>query len=748
MGFQVSPGVQVTEKDLTNLVPSVATTTGAFCGYFRWGPAEEIVQVDSERNLLELFGGPTNLNSQYWFSAANFLGYGNDLRVVRKYNASAANSVAGQYNAQGGSFQIAHGESSGIQIKNEEDYENQISILGTSGPDEDNAGISAGAMFVGKYAGELGNSLLVSMSDATEDKIFGDAINTAALPGQTGATGGSFITQQGTTITAGVLDVQEAANIRGEVAVGDTIELSGSGNSYVVAGFSGGTTGGLSIETSGVSGGASAGHFGLQVETVSNHFTEDNADYTHIFFTTDLDNADVAGVTATVKYTHGANFDKFPGTSTQASDVFNVHNDEVQIAVIDEDGLWSGARGTVLETFTASKARDAKKFDGSSNYYVNVVNENSEYVWWGDHPEGTRVSGTTGGSTNGRPWGDDFAAIAADDGTDSGVGATFESLVRNLYMPMTRGADKGASEDLHSEASNNALFTNGYDLFEDSETQSDIALIVGGPAYSTLAGKLIDLADARKDLVTFLSPLKSDCVNTNAITTKVDAVVNYFNNTLNKSSSYGVFDSGWKYQYDGFNDVFRWVPLNGDVAGLCARTEFTNDAWFSPAGFNRGQIRNVTKLAINPRKAHRDKLYKNGINPVVAFPGEGTVLFGDKTMQSKPSAFDRINVRRLFIVLEKAIATAAKFFLFEFNDQFTRAQFVSTVAPFLREVQGRRGITDFRVVCDETNNTGEVIDRNEFVADIFIKPARSINFIQLNFVAVRTDVTFEEVTGA
>ena len=745
MGFQVSPGVNVTEKDLTNLVPSVATTTGAFCGYFRWGPAEEIVQVDSERNLLDLFGGPTNINSQYWFSAANFLGYGNDLRVVRKYNTSAANSVGGQFAAQGGALRLAAGFSSGIQVKNEEDYENQISILGTSGPDEDNAGISAGAMFVGKYAGELGNSLLVTMSDQKSDLEFTGA-------GVTGFTSGSpaiqsrttFTNQDGTAVVAGALAVLQADlsgnNIIGEVAVGDTLKLSGSDTTYTVLGFSGGTTSGIA--------GTSAGHRGFQPETVDNHFDE-TSDYTHIFLDRDIDSTDEGSITTTtLQWTYQGNFDKFPGTSTQASDVFNLHDDEVQVAVIDEDGLWSGARGTLLEKFTASKARDAKKFDGSSNYYVNVINESSKYVWWGDHPDGTRVGGTTAGLATGREWGDDFAAIAADDGTDSGSGATFESLVRNLYMPLIGGADRGQGEDLHSETNNNALYTNGYDLFEDSETQSDIALVIGGPAYSTLAGKLIDLADARKDLVTFLSPLKSDCVNTNAITTKVDAVVNYFNNTLNKSSSYGVFDSGWKYQYDGFNDVFRWVPLNGDVAGLCARTEFTNDAWFSPAGFNRGQIRNVTKLAINPRKAHRDKLYKNGINPVVAFPGEGTVLFGDKTMQSKPSAFDRINVRRLFIVLEKAIATAAKFFLFEFNDQFTRAQFVSTVAPFLREVQGRRGITDFRVVCDETNNPGEVIDRNEFVADIFIKPARSINFIQLNFVAVRTDVTFEEVLGA
>jgi hypothetical protein len=747
MGFQVSPGVNVTEKDLTNLVPSVATTTGAFCGYFRWGPAEEIVQVDSERNLLDLFGGPTNLNSQYWFSAANFLGYGNDLRVVRKYNTSAANAVGGQYKAQGGAFSIPAGRSSGIQVKNEEHYESLISILGTSGPDESNAGISAGAMFVGKYAGELGNSLLVSMSDQKADLTFGSAGGgvtgfTAGSPGA-GGVASTFTNQDGTAVVAGCLEIDELDGpaLRKEVAVGDTIKLSGSDTTYTVLGFSGGTTSDSSM-------GVSAAHRGLQPETLGNHFNEEGA-YTHIFLDRNLDSSDEGVITtATVQWTYQGNFDKFPGTSTQASDVYNIHDDEVQIAVIDEDGLWSGTRGTLLEKFTASKARDAKKFDGSSNYYVNVVNNESKYVWWGDHPDLTRVGGTSGGINTGRPWGDDFAAIAADDGTDSGSGATFESLVRNMYMPLVGGADKGVGEDLHSETNNNALYTNGYDLFADAETQSDIALVVGGPAYSTLAGKLIDLADARKDCVTFLSPLKSDCVNTNAITTKTDAVVNYFNNTLNKSSSYGVFDSGWKYQYDGFNDVFRWVPLNGDVAGLCARTEFTNDAWFSPAGFNRGQIRNVTKLAINPRKAHRDKLYKNGINPVVAFPGEGTVLFGDKTMQSKPSAFDRINVRRLFIVLEKAIATAAKFFLFEFNDQFTRAQFVSTVAPFLREVQGRRGITDFRVVCDETNNPGDVIDRNEFVADIFIKPARSINFIQLNFVAVRTDVTFEEVLGA
>jgi phage tail sheath protein FI len=281
-----------------------------------------------------------------------------------------------------------------------------------------------------------------------------------------------------------------------------------------------------------------------------------------------------------------------------------------------------------------------------------------------------------------------------------------------------------------------------YDSFDSAESV-DIALVISGPANATIATDLISMCESRKDCLVFLSPERSDVVN-NPGDEVTDTVA--YRNTLT-SSSYAVLDGNWKYQYDKYNDVYRWVPLNGDIAGLCARTDLERDPWFSPGGLNRGIIKNVIKLAYNPTKTNRDDLYVKGINPVVSFQGEGTVLFGDKTMLSKPSAFDRINVRRLFIVLEKAISRAARFSLFEFNDQFTRAQFVALVEPFLRDVQGRRGITDFRVVCDETNNTGEVIDRNEFVGDIYIKPARSINFIQLNFVAVRTGVSFDEVVG-
>jgi len=285
----------------------------------------------------------------------------------------------------------------------------------------------------------------------------------------------------------------------------------------------------------------------------------------------------------------------------------------------------------------------------------------------------------------------------------------------------------------------------GIDRFKDTETV-DLNLFICGKADATKAGNAMDMCTDRKDAVAFVSPELSDVVNVANEVTQTSNVKGYFDALT--STSYGMFDSGYKYTYDKYNDTYRWIPLNGDMAGLCARTDIVADAWYSPGGFNRGQIRGVVKLAYNPQKANRDILYRARINPICSFPGQGTVLYGDKTAQSKPSAFDRINVRRLFIVIEKAISTASKFQLFEFNDEFTRAGFRNMVEPFLRDVQGRRGITDFLVVCDESNNPGVVVDRNEFVADIFVKPARSINFISLNFIATKTGVAFSEVVGA
>ena len=401
-----------------------------------------------------------------------------------------------------------------------------------------------------------------------------------------------------------------------------------------------------------------------------------------------------------------------PGTSPYAASKSGV-NDEMHVVVIDEDGNITGKTGEVIEVYDrVSKASDAKSPQGDSNYVRDVIYNKSNYIYWMDH----HASGSNHGS--------------------AAAGITFTAV----DTPKTDSLINGANG---STATAGEIKT-AYEKFEDAETV-DVGLIIGGSCNATHVDDLITLAEKRKDAIAFVSPERSDVAGITSSITQTQNVLAFMNGI--RSSSYVMLDSGYKYMYDRYNDVYRFVPLNGDIAGLAARTDLIADSWFSPAGLNRGVIRGAVKLAYNPSKSQRDELYKARINPVVTFPGQGTVLFGDKTGLSAPSAFDRINVRRLFIVLEKAISTASKFQLFEFNDEFTRANFRNIVEPFLREVQGRRGITDFLVVCDETNNTGEVIDRNEFIAEIFIKPARSINFITLQFIATRTGVSFEEVAG-
>jgi phage tail sheath protein FI len=330
----------------------------------------------------------------------------------------------------------------------------------------------------------------------------------------------------------------------------------------------------------------------------------------------------------------------------------------------------------------------------------------------------------------------DHPVGVADWGTSAAA-----NVLDSLSAAITTSLDGGTDDFALTEAEKQ----NAFALFANAE-QFDISLVMLGKASAATAQYVIgNICETRLDCIALVSPenVSSGDVIIGSTSSEISQITAY--RDALSSTSYAVMDSGYKYQYDRYNDQYRYIPLNGDVAGLCARTDFTNDPWFSPGGLNRGQIKNVVRLAVTPTKTQRDTLYKKGINPVVTFPGEGTVLFGDKTLLSKPSAFDRINVRRLFIVMEKAIATAAKFQLFEFNDGFTRAQFKNLVEPFLRDVQGRRGITDFVVKCDESNNTGEVIDRNEFVADIFVKPNRSINFITLNFVAARSAINFSEI---
>ena len=405
-------------------------------------------------------------------------------------------------------------------------------------------------------------------------------------------------------------------------------------------------------------------------------------------------------------------FDKAPGTSPAAS-ALGASNDELHVVVIDEDGTITGTKGDVLETYAAvSKGSDAKTPQGDVNYYPDVIYNKSNYIYWMDH----NSSGTT--------WGQALS------------GTTYTDVTTVSNVSLSNGSD--------GTAASTAQKLTAYQKFQDAETV-DVSLIMAGSGDATHIDNLITIAENRKDAVVFASPERSDVVNVADDNTAKDNVIAFFNTI--RSSSYVVCDSGYKYAYDRYNDVYRFVPLNGDVAGLCARTDLVADSWFSPAGLNRGIVRGAIKLAFNPTKTQRDELYRARVNPVATFPGQGKVLFGDKTGLTAPSAFDRINVRRLFITLEKAISTASKFQLFEFNDEFTRANFRNIVEPFLREVQGRRGITDFLVVCDETNNTGEVIDRNEFVAEIFVKPARSINFITLQFIATRTGVSFDEVAG-
>ena len=424
-----------------------------------------------------------------------------------------------------------------------------------------------------------------------------------------------------------------------------------------------------------------------------------------------------ANATAWAAFNEAGSFDSIPGTSDGAA-LLEHSNDELHIAVVDTDGTWSGTAGTVLEAFQfVSQASDAKKSDGQSNYYKEVINRTSKYVYWTGHP----------------------ATL-----TDAGESLAGQASA-TAYVTGTAAIESAMAGGTDDNTPTTGEIGNGFDLLADAET-IDVNLLFAYPDINgakDIADKLIAICNARKDCMAFVSPPIDDSVGTDTPAADVKA----WADTL-PSTSYAATDSGAVYVYDKYNDVYRWLGASGLCAGLCANTDDVADAWFSPAGVNRGQLFGVTKLAYNPKKADRDTLYKARVNPLVSFPGQGTMLFGDKTLLSKPSAFDRINVRRLFIVLEKAVATAAKAQLFEFNDEFTRAQFRNMLEPFMRDVKGRRGMTDFRVICDTTNNTGQVIDANRFVADIFIKPSRSINFITLNFIATRTGVDFSEIAGS
>lgn len=642
MGFQVSPGVNVSEIDLTTIIPAVSTTTGAFAGHFTWGPVGQRVLLDSEDTLVKQFGTPNGNTYIDYFTAANFLAYGNALYTVRVVNANnkvgttiARNSVSNAANTQN------------TVINNEDDYDANYS-----------SGITGVGNWVAKYPGVIGNNIRVSTcltANAYESTITGTA---------------SF-TNNSTSMV-----FTTATSVNTKVVAGDILIVGPDKQQLKVASVTGNTV-------------------TLQTKYVGNTGTQ---------------------ATTTRRWEYYNYVPAAPGTSAEAGR-YGGSGDEMHIVVVDAKGGITGTANTILEVFPSlSKAQYARAEDGTNIRYSTYINKNSRWIWWASH-----LTGINGGKN-------------INSGFAWGAGA--QSLP--LSAQMANGRDGAAPRP--------ADYINGYNLFRNAESV-DVSLILGGASTTTVALHIINnITEYRKDCIAIFSPRQADVVNNSGYAgAEVDDII-AFRNSL-PSTSYAVMDSGWKYQYDKYNDIYRYIPCNGDVGGTMVRTDIDRDPWYSPAGFNRGQIKNTVRLAFNPNKSERDALYKAGINPIATFPGEGTILFGDKTMLAKPSAFDRINVRRLFIVLEKAIATAAKYTLFEFNDAFTRAQFKSLVEPFLRDVQGRRGITDFRVVCDETNNTPEVIDRNSFVGDIYIKPARSINFIQLNFVAVRTGVDFTEVVG-
>jgi phage tail sheath protein FI len=606
MAIQISPGVNVTEKDVTLLVPAIATTPAGMVGLFTWGPGNEPVTITSEKELAEVFGKPSKaaasetmaIYNRWWWSAANFLSYGNNLKIVRFINDGSSS-----FTATSGTAAIAGEDLCGLTS-----FRQYTSPVGT--PD---------GAWAAKYPGELGNSIKVVVLDYYASETYG-------------------------------------------------ADTEGSNDQY----------------------------------------------YDYIKF-----------------------FDSLPGTSPWAKAITGSDiKDE-----IDTDGKISGTPGTVLEKFSyLSKASNAVNQNGTTNYYKDVINNQSKYIWSINHLDLdgvdinnlNTITSSVGVASGSVAWGTEVQVTTGNFKVLRTTGG--ENLVVNVLFGGAQGS-KPADLDIAEAV---ATYMGDPEII-------DVSMFICGPLGKAASYRVMEIAEARKDVVAFASPYPTGGFNQTS-TNYLDAILDFRDN--GDSTSYGVADTGYKLQYDNYNDEYVYIPLNADIAGLCARTDTTNDPWFSPAGLNRGGINRVVKLPFNPNKAQRDDLYKAGINPVVSFPNTGPVLFGDKTLLSRPSAFDRINVRRLFIILEKSIATAARFQLFEFNDEFTRAQFVNLVTPFLRNVLGRRGITDFRVVCDETNNTPQVIDSNNFVADIYIKPNKSINFIQLNFIATPSGLSFDEVVGA
>jgi hypothetical protein len=711
-----SPGIVVREIDLTTgrATPS-SNKVGAIVAPFAKGPVDLPTLVENENDLLNNFGEPysTDKHYEHWLSASSYLAYGGSLRVVRANDSLLRNGFVGT--------------ASSVKIDSLDHYN-------ALGYDENTL---SGVVFAARNPGSWSNGVKVAIIDSKADQILSGIATTSIVVGY-GVTQAisSVLPGAGTT---SVLD----GYLKGIVTEVGSGKISVKVLSHVSAGN---TETEVDYQASGVYAFSNTG-------SVAIHTSGQTSAFATTTYTSRLDWFDQQTIGLTTSSSiNWNNIAPRPGTSAFAA-ARNSRFDEVHVVVIDALGSITGNAGTILEKhLSLSKASDAEFSVGNPSYWRKYLANNSSYIFGLNQPTGIVTTGYSSGFTleSDSNWNQN-----ADGVTFGGYGSSTDAL--------TRGKDYGGKEEVSTTGALTASLgelSDGYDLFESADSYKIDFLLMGSAAYNmstaqALANKLISVAELRKDAIAFISPYRGSALSDNpsqSNPTTVKSATDITNDVLSfyspvTSSSYAVFDSGYKYMYDRFSDTFRYVPLNGDIAGLCARNDINNFPWYSPAGTSRGAILNAVKLPYNPTKTQRDQLYSNRVNPVIFSPGSGIILFGDRTGLARASAFDRINVRRLFVYLEDAISQAAKDALFEFNDEITRTNFVNTIEPFLRDVQAKRGIFDYVVVCDETNNTAAVIDNNEFVADIYIKPARSINFIGLNFIATKTGVDFEEVIG-
>ena len=710
-----SPGILIREVDLTvGRVDPVSASVGALVAPFARGPVSEPKFIENENDLLNTFGKPYSVNKHYehWMVASSYLAYGGVMQIVRTDNQNLKNAFSG--------------EASDVKVRSLEHY-TELGYL--SNP-------LTGVTVLAQNPGSWANGIKVSIIDSQADQIL------------TGFTTSSI--QVGYAVT------QAIANI--SPGIGATSVLDGYLKGIITGiGVSAVNVKVIShISTNGTETNVDYQRLGVYTfadnGTVGVHTTGVNTPYTFVSYSNELDWFDQQKITlSSGSQINWNSLAPAPSTSEFAAER-NSRFDEVHIVIIDDDGKITGNSGTILEKhLSLSKASDALYSSGSPSYWRKFLTTGSEYIFAGSSPTGIVTTGFSQGYE-----------LAVDTGWDQDTQDIIFSCSGALDLKLSGGLNYDGISTIDQEGSLEAKLgdiISEYDQFLN-EDQLDIDfLLMGSASYDksdaqALANKLIAVAESRKDTVAFISPYRGSAITDTStqtaatirdIDTITENVISFYAPVT--SSTYAVFDSGYKYMYDRFNSTFRYIPLNGDIAGTCARNDINNFPWYSPAGTTRGTILNAVKLAYNPGKNQRDRLYTNRINPVILQPGEGITLFGDKTGYGKASAFDRINVRRLFIYLENAISAAAKDQLFEFNDEITRTNFVNIIEPFLRDVQSKRGIFDYVVICDETNNTPAIIDANEFIADIYIKPARSINFIGLTFIATRTGVAFEEVIG-